>query len=62
MVTFVTGDIGQAWEQASLALAQTRDLACAQSVGGTVKLYAGFPSEGRSLLLQARRIGPQDVH
>lgn len=62
MVTFVTGDIGDAWEQASFALAQAQDLAWAQSVGGTVKLYAGYPSEGRSLLLQAQRIAPHNVH
>jgi DNA-binding winged helix-turn-helix (wHTH) protein/tetratricopeptide (TPR) repeat protein len=62
MVTFVTGDIGDAWDQASLAVAQAEDLAWARSVRGIVKLYAGYPSEGRSLLLQAQRIAPQDVH
>ncbi len=62
MVTFVTGDIGDAWSQASLAITHAQDLAWARSVGGTVKLYAGYPSEGRSLLLQAQRIAPHDVH
>jgi len=62
MVTFVTGDIGDAWHQASLAITQAQDLAWAWSVSGIVKLYAGYPSEGRSLLLQARRIAPHDVH
>jgi DNA-binding winged helix-turn-helix (wHTH) protein/tetratricopeptide (TPR) repeat protein len=62
LVTFVTGDIGQAWEQASLALGQSKDLAWAQSVGGTVKLYAGFPSEGRRMLVEAQKSAPHDVH
>jgi adenylate cyclase len=62
MITFLTGDIGDAWEQASLALPQGEDLAWARCVGGTVKLFAGYPSEGRSLLLQAQRLAPHDVH
>jgi adenylate cyclase len=62
MVTFVTGDLDAAWGQASLAIAQDEDLAWARSVGGIAKLYAGYHSEGRSLLLQAQRIAPHDVH
>ena len=62
LVTFVTGDIGGALDQTSLAIAQDEDNAWARRVGGIVKLYADYPSEGRSLLLDAERIAPRDVH